>query len=633
MKKWLKVLNIFVLSVVVLGLIFLLYISMLPKPLIPKDSTIRLYDDEQSVFYMANNQNNVKWVELEDLPQIAIDALLSTEDRRFYEHYGFDPLRLMRAAYENVVANDIVQGGSTITQQLAKNLYLTQEQTLSRKFEELIYALQLEMHYSKEELLEAYINSIYFGHGITGINTAANFFFNKDVADCSDAQLTMLVGIPNGPTYYSPFNSFENAKARQQTILTMMVDNELLSKEEADLIYKEDIELSDYHIQVEKNIYGYYKDAVFQECTALGFCSEEQLAEGLDIYTYYNPDKQQILQDTINEAMQNSTQEVAMILMEPFTFEVSALSGGTQYNKTQYNRALSSQRQVGSTIKPLLYYIALNQGMSPDTLFLSSATSFQLTQTVSYTPANYMDLYSNTEISMIHALSTSDNIYAVKTHLFLGTNMLYDALLSFGIEQDAPTASMALGATDFPLIDLAKIYNTFASEGLYEEPSFISAIKDAEGNILYERTLEPKQLLNRDDTLILSSLLRAPFDIKNNYVSGPSLLGYEPYTTVSAKSGSSDWDSLIVGYNPLMTLVVWTGYDENKVLETLDERRLSRLMFQDIFNSVFPKDNLGPWYEPSENLEIRLVDPITGLADPYGSQYWFKKENDLSWNY
>ncbi len=626
MKKRLKIFSFLLLFSICLCGCFLLYLSILPAPVLIKNSTIRLYDDEMSVFYNANNQDNIQWVDYEDLPQFYVDALISTEDRNFYDHFGFDVLRLIKAAYENIKANDIVQGGSTITQQVAKNLYLTQEQTLSRKIQELVYAIRLEMNYTKEEILEAYINTVYFGHGITGVNTAANFFFDKDISECSDAQVSILAGIPNGPSYYSPFNSIENSKQRQEVILNMMVDNNKLSPSEAADIFDDDIYLADYQKQVDKNIYGYYKDAVFVECVELGFCTDEQMSNGLDIYTYYDPVYQDTLQNTINDFMNESSQEVAMILLEPFTFEVSAISGGTNYTTTQYNRALYSKRQVGSTIKPLLYYIALNQGMSPDTLFLSSETNFQLTQTVSYTPQNYRELYTNEEISMIHAISTSDNIYAVKTHLFLGMNMLYDALLSFGIEQSEPMASMALGATDFPLIDLAKIYNTFASEGLVEEPSFIKSIKDSQGNIIYSRTLQPKQLLDRDDTLVLTSLLRAPFDIKNTHVSGPSLLGYEPYTTVSAKSGSSDWDSLIVGYNPLMTLVVWTGYDENQVIEDTEERRLSRYMFQDVFNEIFPKDSLGPWYEPSDNLEVRLVDPVTGEANPYGSKYWFKKE-------
>lgn len=625
MKKFFKICQILLFLGIFSIAGFYLVCAILPRPELVKNSSIRLYDDEMTVFYKTSNQANIDWIKYEDIPQQVIDVTVSIEDKRYFQHFGFDPFRLAKAAYLNVTQQRIVEGGSTITQQVAKNLYLTQDQTMKRKFQELVYATQLEIHYSKEEILETYLNTSYFGHGITGINTAAQFFFDKPLQECNLAEIAMLVGIPNSPSNYSPFINFELARKRQNTVLRSMVKNELLSEEEAKRIYDEGVQLADYKTQVEKNIYGYYKDAVFAECKSLGYCTDDQMAEGLDIYTYYQPDVQGLLQNTIDKEMANSDQQVAMIVVEPFTFKVQAISGGTRYTDTQYNRALYSRRQVGSTIKPLLYYIALDQGFQPDTTFLSAKTSFQLTQTVSYTPENYKDLYANIDISLIHAISTSDNVYAIKTHLFLGMDMLYVALEAFGIKQKEATAAMALGATDFPLIDLAKIYNTFASEGMSETPAFIKCIRDAQGNVIYQREIQPKQLLNRDDTLILSSLLRAPFDIKNNYVSGPSLLGYEPYTTVAAKSGSSDWDSLIVGYNPKMTLVVWTGYDENQALTTTAERRISRTMFQEIFNQMFPRDALGPWYEPSSNIEERRVNPITGQLDNNGSLYWFKK--------
>lgn len=597
----------------------------MPAPSLPSHSTLRLINDNMEVFYSASNDTNVEWVELEEVPETFINAVISIEDKRFYQHFGLDFVRLAKAAWVDLLAWDIIQGGSTITQQVAKNVYLSQEQTLQRKIKEMFYALRLELHYTKEEILETYLNTSYYGHGITGAQTAAKFFFNKPLNECSKGQLVLLAGIPNGPSYYSPFNNIDNSVSRQSTILQAMQNNGLLSEKDVTTIKNEPLNLAEFKEQTNKKLDGYYRDAVFKECRQLGFCTQQQISSGLDIYTYYDPDLQKIIQDTIDETMTNTTQQTAIIALQPYTFNVMAISGGVRYADTQYNRALYSKRQVGSTIKPLLYYIALNQGFQPDTTFLSTRTNFQLTQTVSYTPENYKELYANTDISLIHAISTSDNIYAVKTHLYLGINMLYEALRAFGIEQKEANASMALGTTDFPLIDLAKIYNTFASEGLVENPAFIKCIKDSQGNLLYQREINLKQLLNQDDTLVLTSLLRAPFDIKNNYVSGPSLLGYEPYTTVAAKSGSSDWDSLVASYNPQMTLILWNGYDENQALTTTDERKIARVMFQKIWNTLYPKHKPGPWYTPTNNLEERKVNPITGKLDNNGSLYWFKK--------
>jgi len=627
MKKLIKFIGILILSTFICSIITLFFCSLLPAPSLPSHSTLRLIDDNMNVFYSASNDTNVDWVELSEVPDTFLNAVISIEDKRFYQHFGIDFLRLAKAAWVNLLAKDIVQGGSTITQQVAKNVYLSQEQTLQRKIKEMLYALRLELHYTKDEILETYINTSYYGHGITGAKTAAQFFYNKPLNECSDAQLILLAGIPNGPVYYSPFNNIENSKNRQKTILQAMHANGLLTLEETQKIAKEPLNLAQFKEQIDKKLDGYYRDAIFKECHELGYCTEEQINTGLDIYTYYNPELQKIIQTTIDETMSDSTQQTAIIALEPYTFNVMAISGGKRYADTQYNRALYSKRQVGSTIKPLLYYIALNQGFQPDTTFLSTRTNFQLTQTVSYTPENYKDLYANTDISLIHAISTSDNIYAIKTHLYLGINMLYDALRAFGIEQKEATASMALGTTDFPLMDLAKIYNTFASEGLVEKPAFIKCIKDSSGKILYQREINLKQLLNQDDTLVLTSLLRAPFDIKNNYVSGPSLLGYEPYTTVAAKSGSSDWDSLVASYNPEMTLILWNGYDENQSLTTTEERKIARVLFQKIWNTLYPKNSPGPWYTPTDNLEIRKVNPITGQLDNNGSIYWFKKRS------
>ncbi len=386
--------------------------------------------------------------------------------------------------------------------------------------------------------------------------------------------------------------------------------------------FSSELKLEDFQTQTRSEVYGYYKDAVIQECKQLGFCHGNS---GLIISTFYEPQLQKILQDEFDTQIQDTEMQAAGIIMQPFTFRVQAIQGGTNYYETQYNRALYSKRQSGSTIKPLLYYLALTQGFSPSTCFNSTETTFQISESVSYTPENYRSLYAEMPISLIHAISTSDNIYAVKTHLFLGTDALYNALNDFGIQQNEPTVSMALGTTDFPLMDLAMIYNTFASEGLWQKPALIQKITDSEGNLLYERKQQPVRLLKRDETLILTSLLRAPFDIKNVNVSGPSLLGYEPYTTVAAKSGSSDWDSLIAGYNPQMTLTLWNGYDENQPLTTTEERKISRSIFKEVFNRIYPKEQTGPWYEPSENLLAYRVDPITGTIDNNGSIYWYLK--------
>ena len=619
MKKGIMV----IFTVGIFYIFFLLFCGFSHNITLGNQASLIIKNDQNETFFESCYQMDVLWTELNNLPDLLVEGTVAVEDKRFYQHHGYDPIRIMKALYKNVVSQDIVEGASTITQQTIKNLYLTQEKTYSRKIKELFLSVEAELHYTKEDILETYFNTLYYGHGIYGIQNASQFYFNKNPNELTLAEIAMLIGIPNSPNNYSPYLNDEKSRNRQLIVLNVMRNQNLITDQQYTQAKQEKLMLADFKTQTQSEVYGYYKDAVLQECRELGFCSSNQ--DHITIYTYYDETLQKTLQNEFDRQLENTDMQAAGIIMEPYTFHIKAIQGGSNYYKTQYNRALYSKRQSGSTIKALLYYLALVEGFNPSTCFDSTQTTFQISETVSYTPENYRSLYAEMPISLIHAISTSDNVYAIKTHLFLGTDALYNALNDFGIQQDETTVSMALGTTDFPLIDLAMIYNTFASEGLWQQPAFIKKITDAYGNLLYERKEEPVRLLKEDETLVLTSLLRAPFDIKNVNVSGPSLLGYEPYTTVAAKSGSSDWDSLIVGYNPQMTLALWNGYDENKALTTTDERKISRSIFKEVFNAIYPKENPGPWYTPNDNILIQRVNPITGQISNTGSLYWYLK--------
>ena len=602
---------------------FLIFCGLSHNITLGNQASLVIKDDQNETFFESCYQMDILWTPLNDLPDLLIEGTVAVEDKRFYQHHGYDPIRIMKAIYKNIASQNIVEGASTITQQTIKNLYLTQEKTYSRKIKELFLSVEAELHYTKEEILETYFNTLYYGHGIYGIQNASQFYFNKNPDKLTLAETAMLIGIPNSPNNYSPYLNEEKSRNRQLIVLNVMKNQNLITQQQYNQAKQEKLMLADFKTQTRSEVYGYYKDAVMQQCRELGFCRSNQ--DHFIIYTYYDKKLQKTLQNEFDRQLENTDMQAAGIIMEPYTFHIKAIQGGSNYYETQYNRALYSKRQSGSTIKALLYYLALTEGFTPSTCFDSTQTTFQISETVSYTPENYRSLYAEMPISLIHAIATSDNVYAIKTHLFLGTDALYNALNDFGIQQDESTVSMALGTTDFPLMDLAMIYNTFASEGLWQKPSFIKKITDVNGKILYERKEEPVRLLKEDETLVLTSLLRAPFDIKNVNVSGPSLLGYEPYTTVSAKSGSSDWDSLIVGYNPQMTLALWNGYDENKALTTTDERKICRTIFKEVFNAIYPKENTGPWYIPNDNILTQRVNPITGHFSNSGSLYWYLK--------
>lgn len=618
MKKAAKITAWILFILVSAILLIYTYALIAPLSLSEQRHHITLYDRNGDILYESNFGEDMEWTDLEDIPQQVQDAFVAVEDRRFYLHMGVDPIRIV-SALRNNMHSDTLQGGSTITQQYAKNLFLTNEQTLQRKIEEFFYAVRLEMHYSKADILEGYLNTLYFGHGIYGISEASSYYFGKDMDELSAGELAMLVGVVNGPGAFSPYLHYENAISRQQTVLQVLKDEQVIDEAAYEEAMNEELVILDHRDdEQEDDIRAYYIDAVLAELSAMNLTKDQ-----LDVYTYFDPQASRALYLSLQENLgSDSEMQAAAVILEPFTDHILAMAGGKSYTESQYNRALHAERQIASTIKPLLYYCALQQGFTPSTAFISQPTTFQLGDNETYAPGNYGDQYPYREISMINAIGMSDNIYAVKTHLFLGTQTLQHALAQYGITAD-DNASLALGTVSLNVCELASIYNSFASEGLYAQPQLISGIRSKETWIMQDET-QMKQLLKRDETLMLSQLLTATYDPKNITYAYPSMLGSAPDVPTAVKSGTSDWDSLCAGYNPQYTLVIWSGYDDNRTLEKADMSH-ARKIFQATFDRLY-EGREGPWYERPDTLEERRVDPVSGEPSSQGSVYWYKKE-------
>lgn len=618
MKKAAKITAWILFILVSAILLIYTYALIAPLSLSEQRHHITLYDRNGDILYESNFGEDMEWTDLEDIPQQVQDAFVAVEDRRFYLHMGVDPIRIV-SALRNNMHSDTLQGGSTITQQYAKNLFLTNEQTLQRKIEEFFYAVRLEMHYSKADILEGYLNTLYFGHGIYGISEASSYYFGKDMDELSAGELAMLVGVVNGPGAFSPYLHYENAISRQQTVLQVLKDEQVIDEAAYEEAMNEELVILDHRDdEQEDDIRAYYIDAVLAELSAMNLTKDQ-----LDVYTYFDPQASRALYLSLQENLgSDSEMQAAAVILEPFTDHILTMAGGKSYTESQYNRALHAERQIASTIKPLLYYCALQQGFTPSTTFISQPTTFQLGDNETYAPGNYGDQYPYREISMINAIGMSDNIYAVKTHLFLGTQTLQHALAQYGITAD-DNASLALGTVSLNVCELASIYNSFASEGLYAQPQLISGIRSKETWIMQDET-QMKQLLKRDETLMLSQLLTATYDPKNITYAYPSMLGSAPDVPTAVKSGTSDWDSLCAGYNPQYTLVIWSGYDDNRTLEKADMSH-ARKIFQATFDLLY-EGREGPWYERPDTLEERRVDPVSGEPSSQGSVYWYKKE-------
>ncbi len=584
-----------------------IYCLITPKIQISRNQSYYLYDNENEQIF-----NNYSWVSLDDISPYLIDATLSTEDKHFYYHIGFDYLRIGKAIIKNISSRSLSEGASTITQQYARNLYLNYEKTWKRKIDEAVLAFELETHYTKDEILEGYLNTINYG-GIFGIENAAKYYFNKSSKDLDLAEAAMLAGIPQSPSNYSPLYNKELAKKRQRTVLILMKNNDKINDNDVEEAYGEELT---YVGNKDNNITSgllYFKDAVLDELKNIPSIPESLLTTGgIKIYTTLDTEAQMQLEKAIDEKNMGEIQ-IASIMMNPDNGEVLALVGGTDYNSSQYNRATAAKRQVGSTMKPFLYYSALESGFTSASSFISEKTTFSFASNKTYTPKNYNDRYANGPLSMGAAIAYSDNIYAVKTHLFLGEEKLVSISNRLGIGNRLEAVpSLALGTEEISLMSMVSAYSAFANMGYKVEGHLIKKIEDSKGNILYEYKNEKVNILNESLVFILNEMLTYTYDkdfINYNY---PTLISLAPRMTnkYAIKSGTTNTDMWIIGYNKNAVLGVWTGYDDNRNFDNNVSGFHKDIWIETM--EGYLKDKKNTWYEAPNNIIGVIVDPITG---------------------
>ena len=613
--KLVKVAFVFMIVMTIFFVGLYLYAVSLPKINIDNVNNISIYDKENDIIFSGNG--NKEWISLNNISNYLIDATISTEDKRFYNHPGFDILRIAKSMYVNVTTKNLSQGASTITQQLARNLFSNFDKTWRRKLKEAWYAFRIEIDYSKDEILEAYLNTINYGNGVLGIENASYYYFNKSAKDLSLAEASMLAGIPKAPNAYSPLNDSETAKKRQGIILNYMVKNKKISEKEAEDAY--DIELKYIGKKQKLNLSTlmYYKDAVVNELNSIKSIPDSYINSGLKVYTSLDINAQTILENSMKNNINDDKLQVASIMMKPDNGAIIALIGGTDYLKTEYNRSLYSKRQVGSTMKPILYYAALENGFTASTNFLSQATTFTFSDNDTYTPQNYGAIYPNHDISMAAAIAYSDNIYAVKTHLFLGEEVLVNTAKRIGINETLEKIpSLPLGTEELNIIDYVGGYATFANGGYKIKPHLIEKVLDCNDNVLYEFKEEKEPVLNSSIVYILNDLMTGTYDltmIDYNYPTCGSLVN-KITNKYAIKTGTTDTDSWTIGYNKDILIGVWNGYDDAKTIE-INAVKSSKNIWADAIEGYL-KDKDTSWYDMPDNVVGVLVDPINGtLAD------------------
>ena len=610
-KKWITIFCwiIFVGIIIYSGIY--LYARFTPKLAINSANKFVFYDINGNTY---NADTTDKWIKLEDISPYLVDATIAIEDKKFYRHHGFDFLRIVKSLYINFKNKGKLQGASTITQQYAKNLFLTFDKTWARKIEEAWLTIRLESHYSKDELLEGYLNTINYG-GIFGIENASNYYFGKSASDLSLAEATILAGIPKNPGYYSPLTNEKAAKNRQATILYAMEQNNYITEEEKENASNEILTYLGNKNVNNNNTIMYYQDAVLDELYKIKTIPATFLETGgLKIYTYLDMNAQNILDNSIKKNMKDEDElQLASIVMDPQTGHILALAGGKNYATSQYNRATMSKRQVGSTMKPLLYYAALENGFTPSTKFTSEKTIFTFSNNQTYTPNNYNNTYPNKDITLATAIAYSDNIYAVKTHIFLGEDTLVDTAKRLGINAKLEAIpSLPLGTKEINIIDMTSAYATFANEGYKIEPRLISRVEDENGNILYQAEETKENVLNRGIVYVLNELLTCTYSKELVDYDYPTMINYAAQMTnkYAVKTGSTDYDRLIFGYNKDLIVGVWTGYDNNRRIES-DKGKISKKIWIETMEGYL-KDKNSEWYEIPNNVVGVLTDPVTG---------------------
>ena len=596
--------------VIMVGLYTYAYLS--PKLDLKTSGSLYLYDNNNELIYQGSRNN--EWANIEDISDYLINATIAVEDKNFYKHNGFDYLRIIKAMYLNIKNGAIVQGASTISQQYIKNLYLDFDQTWERKIEESFLTLELEVHYEKDEILEGYLNTINYGQGNMGIVNASSYYFNKKPSELTLEEAIMLAGISKNPGAYNPVSDYDACINRAKIVAQAMLNNEYIDEETYNSLFQEKIKIYGQNKTNNLQMIMYYQDAVLDELSNIPEIPESLIdAGGLKIYTTLDMDIQTNMEENILANKVDDEIQVASIIVDPNTGAIKALTGGMNYATSEYNRAIDRKRQVGSTMKPFLYYAALENNMTMSSTFSSEPTTFNLSNGKTYSPSNADDLYANKEITMAAALALSDNIYAVKTNLFLGVDTMIEVAHRTGITAELnEVASLPLGTSEINLIDFATGYTTFATGGYKKDLYFIERIEDLEGNILYEHEEKNTLVLNPNYTYILNEMMNTTSnDAFVDYTTPTALTIASKFTNKYAiKTGSTNTDFWIVGYNKDALVMTWMGYDDNKYINS-KVRTNSKKAWADIIEYVL-KDVDTSWYETPKNVVAIPLDAVTG---------------------
>lgn len=521
---------------------------------------------------VPNNKEDRVLVSLEEVPSLLIDTLLLVEDRDFYHHHGVSPFAIIRALFRNLQAGRTVQGGSTLTQQLAKNMFLTRERSLSRKLQEAFMAIILELRYSKDQLLEAYINEVYLGqhyaNGIYGFGLAANFYFGKEISELTGADIALLVGQAKGPSYYDPWKHGKRAKQRRDLILKLMFEQNLLSKDHYIAAIESQLTVRESR-RFNQQRYPAYLQLVKQELNELVDASTQR--SGIRVFTGFSHSSQKQLEQTVAKQLpvlekkyKQKNLQTSMVVTDIESGEVRALLGSRESGYAGFNRAINARRPIGSLIKPAIYLAALERFEQYNfaTVLDDEPVTFKNESGDKWQPKNYDGKYRG-QVSLYSALVNSLNIPTVNLGMDLGLAQVAEVMQVLGYEQEFTIRpSMLLGAINMSPLEVSQLYLPLADQGRYKPSHSIVSIHTVSGETLWQYQRASEQRLSKHAAYLLDYALSAV----TKEGTAKSLTWRVPAGQLAGKTGTSNQlrDSWFVGYDDKQLVTTWIGNDDNK---------------------------------------------------------------------
>lgn len=559
-------------------------------------------------------------VSIEKIPENLINAIITIEDRNFYSHSGVNIKAILRAIIHDIKAGSFKQGASTLTQQLAKTLFLTSEKSVVRKIKEAILSLQIERRYTKDEILELYLNQIYLGSGAYGVEAASQTYFGKSVTDLTLAEAALIAGLPKAPSVYSPIQNPNLAKKRRHLVLQQMVETKNITPEEYSSADAR--EISQPAQETHQDPAGYFIEYIR---TILKQNSDLQsvYSSGLNIHTTLDLKLQLAANQSVakgmaqfetrmkKQGMDPSTVQCALVAIDAKTGGVLSMIGGKDFNTSSFNRAVQSRRQPGSAFKPFVYATAISLGFSQKDLLLDAPLSFHLENNQTWQVNNFSKTFSG-EMTFRKALALSKNTPVVRLMQRIGPAKVIEFARKAGISSRLePNLSLALGTSEVSLMELTAAYIPFANMGTKVEPFSIATITDSDSRMIYQNTIKKQSIMSRQDAAVMADMLKAVV------LEGTGKKAMTIQKDIAGKTGTTDnyKDALFIGFSPDIAVGVWVGNDDSTPLGKYETGARAALPIWIDYMQHFLLNHPYQYFDIPDGTKMVYMDPDTGVID------------------